>query len=100
MSLSEALPTTGKLKSTMSPLPCLLGLFFFQLSITVRHHPIQHHHSVLVFLLFSFLQFPSITVLSSESPLSIRVRSISFVSFLLFALVLFLFQALPALFHL
>src|ERR1043165_5955364 len=59
----------GRFKYSTSQLLSSLGLFF-QLSVTICHHPIQHHLS------WSSscpppLHFPSMTVLSSESPLSV-----------------------------
>src|SRR6218665_104890 len=49
-----------RFKCLTSTLLLLLG-FFYQLSISFHHHPVQHH----------FQHFPSITVFNSDSPLRV-----------------------------
>src|SRR5688572_11369125 len=69
MSCLVVLCLLGRFKCPTSPLLSLLGLFF-QLPVIVCHHPIQHHLSWSSSCLPP-LHFPSITILSSESPLSV-----------------------------
>ena len=85
----------GRFKCMALPLFSLLGLFFqLSITVTVSHRPTQHHLSWSP-LVFFLVIFTLITVLSSESPVSMCLIHFLCI-FLLCVLGLFLLQSLPA----
>src|SRR6218665_3808907 len=88
----------GRFKCMALPLFSLLSLFFqLSITVTVSHHPIQHHLSwlpLVFFLVFFLVIFTLITVISSDSSVSmclflivcIRALSSSIIASILFVI--------------